>query len=103
MKIVIAMDSFKGTLKAYEACKIVSNVIAKYLSDVTIVIKPMADGGEGTARAMIEAVDGLWVPQIVMGPLREMRVVAGFAWFADGTALVEMAAANGLELLKSEQ
>ena len=103
MKIVIAMDSFKGTIKAHEACKIVSNVITGILSDVAIVIKPMADGGEGTARAMIEAADGLWIPQIAMGPLRQMRVEAGFAWFADGTALVEMAAVNGLELLKPEQ
>jgi len=103
MKIVIAMDSFKGTLKAHEACKVVSNVIMDYLSDVTIVIKPMADGGEGTARAMIEAGDGLWIPQIAMGPLREMRIEAGFAWFSDGTALVEMATVSGLELLKPEQ
>ena len=46
MKIVIAMDSFKGTLKAHEACKVVSNVIEDVLSDVTIVVKPMGDGGE---------------------------------------------------------
>jgi len=103
MKIVIAMDSFKGTIKAHEACKVVSNVIKNYLSDVTIVIKPMADGGEGTARAMIEAGDGIWIPHISMGPLRQMRIEAGFAWFADGTALVEMAAVSGLELLKPEQ
>jgi glycerate kinase len=103
MKIVIAMDSFKGTLKAYEACKVVSNVIANTLSDAIIIIKPMADGGEGTARAMIEAADGLWIPRITMGPLKQMQVEAGFAWFSDETALVEMAGASGLELLKPEQ
>ena len=103
MKIVIAMDSFKGTLKAYEACKVVSDTISNILSDVIIVIKPMADGGEGTARAMIEAADGIWIPLTTMGPLRQRLVEAGFAWFTDQTALVEMAAASGLELLKSEQ
>jgi len=103
MKIVIAMDSFKGSLKAYEACDIIADVIARALSDVIIVIKPMADGGEGTARAMIEAADGTWIAHITMGPLRQMRVEAGFAWFKDGTALVEMASASGLELLKFEQ
>ena len=103
MKIVIAMDSFKGTLKAHEACEIVSDAIAEILSDVTIIIKPMADGGEGTARAMIKAADGTWVPCMAMGPLRQMQVEAGFAWFSDRTALVEMASASGLELLKSEQ
>jgi glycerate kinase len=103
MKIVVAMDSFKGTLKAHEACKIVSNVITETISDVIIVTKPMADGGEGTARAMIEAANGLWIPHMVMGPLSQMQVEAGFAWFQDQTALVEMASASGLELLKPEQ
>jgi glycerate kinase len=103
MKIVVAMDSFKGSLKANEACKVVSDAITDLLSDVMIVIKPMADGGEGTARAMIEAAEGLWIPHIVMGPLRQMQVEAGFAWFMDRTALVEMATASGLELLKPEQ
>jgi len=103
MKIVIAMDSFKGSLKAHEACAAVSNVITNILSDVLIVIKPLADGGEGTAKAMIEASDGIWIPHIAMGPFRQMHVEAGFAWFSDGTALVEMAAVNGLELLKPEQ
>ena len=103
MKIVIAMDSFKGSLKAYEACHIVADVIAKTLSDVSVVIKPMADGGEGTAKAMIETAGGKWFAETVMGPLPDMQVEAGFAWFDDRTALVEMAAASGLELLKSEQ
>ena len=103
MKVVIAMDSFKGSLKAHEACTAISNMIADIISDVVIVIKPMADGGEGTARAMIEAGDGLWIPHIAMGPLREMRIEAGFAWFPDGTAIVEMAACSGLELLNPEQ
>jgi len=103
MKIVIAMDSFKGTLKAYEACALVSDVIRYVLSDVAIVIKPMADGGEGTGKAMIEAADGLWIPHIAMGPLREMHIEAGFAWFSDRTALVEMASVSGIELLKDDQ
>ena len=103
MKVVVAMDSFKGTLKAVEACNIICDAIKIVLSDVTIVAKPMADGGEGTASAMIEAADGLWIPRMAMGPLRQMRVEAGFAWFEDKTALVEMASVSGLELLKPDQ
>jgi glycerate kinase len=103
MKVVVATDSFKGTLRAEEACEIIADAIANALSDVTVVIKPMADGGEGTARAMIQAGDGRWIPKAVMGPLPQMRMQAGFAWFADETALVEMASASGLELLSSEQ
>jgi len=103
MRIVVAMDSFKGTLTAFDACKIISDAMGRVLSDATVILKPMADGGEGTARAMIEAGDGRWVPCKVTGPLPERNVEAGFAWVADGTALVEMAAASGLELLTAEQ
>jgi glycerate kinase len=103
MKVVIATDSFKGTLRADEACEIIAGAICESVPDVQLVIKPMADGGEGTARAMIKAANGQWVPQTVMGPLPDMQVKAGFAWFEDKTALVEMASASGLELLSAEQ
>jgi len=104
MKVVIATDSFKGTLTAYEACEIIAKAISESVPEVQLVIKPMADGGEGTARAMIKAANGRWVPQTVMGPLPDMQVEAGFAWFDDDrTALVEMASASGLELLSTDQ
>ncbi|UCC23407.1 MAG: glycerate kinase [Planctomycetota bacterium] len=104
MKIIIAMDSFKGTLSANQACEIVAQAIAECVPSAEVVIKPMADGGEGTAQAMIKAADGRWIPQRVMGPLPDMQVEAGFAWFdSDKTALVEMASASGLELLSREE
>ncbi len=103
MKIVIALDSFKGSMSANEACQVIADEVAGVLSDAQVELKPMADGGEGTATAMIEAANGRWIPVNVIGPLAEMRVDAGFAWFADGTALVEMARASGLELLADHQ
>lgn len=104
MKIVVAMDSFKESLTAQEACDIVADAIGSVRGDVEIVVKPMADGGEGTARAMLRACGGEWIRRTVMGPLPEMEVEAGFAWFGDERcALVEMAAASGLELLGVEQ
>ncbi len=104
MKIVVAMASFKGTLTACQACEIVAKAIADCLLDVHLVIKPMADGGEGTAQAMLKAAGGKWLPQTVMGPLPDMKVDAGFALFdPDKTALVEMASASGLELLPKEK
>lgn len=104
MKIVIAMDSFKGTLTACQACDIVADAIAESTPDAGLVIKPMADGGEGTAQAMIKAAQGRWIPKTVTGPLSDMHVQAGFAWFdQDKTALVEMASASGLELLSKKQ
>ncbi len=103
MKVVIATDSFKGTLTANEACEIIAKAICESAPDAQLVIKPMADGGEGTAKAMIKAANGRWVRQTVMGPLPQMQAEAGFAWFDDKTALVEMASASGLELLSAEQ
>ena len=103
MKVVIATDSFKGTLRADEVCAIIEEEIVHRISDVTVAIKPMADGGEGTARAMMAATGGQWINREVMGPLETMRVKAGFAWMPDRTAIVEMASASGLELLSPEQ
>jgi len=103
MKVVVATDSFKGTLQAYEASEIIANAISECVPEAQLVIKPMADGGEGTARAMIKAANGRWIPQTVVGPLAHTQVEAGFAWFADKTALVEMASASGLELLSKRQ
>ena len=104
MKIIIAMDSFKGTISAAEACDIVARVIAKFIPAVKLSIKPMADGGEGTAEAMLKSASGRWVPVTVTGPLPDMQVQAGFAWFEDTrTALVEMASASGLQLLSPDQ
>jgi glycerate kinase len=104
MKIIIAMDSFKGTLSAREACGVVSKAISKLLPDGQIISKPIADGGEGTAQAMLIAKGGTWIRQKVMGPLPDMQVEAGFAWFEnERIALVEMATASGIELLSQEQ
>ncbi len=100
MKIVVATDSFKGSLTAAQACKIIAQSIGAVVPGAEIIIKPMADGGQGTAQAMIAARNGQWVGRTVTGPLPDMRVGAGFAWFADEEmALVEMATASGLELL----
>lgn len=104
MKIIIAMDSFKASISAGEACEIVADVIATQITDAQISIKPMADGGEGTAEAMLKSASGRWVPVTVTGPLPDMQVQAGFAWFENtSTTLVEMAYASGLQLLSPNQ
>lgn len=101
MKIVVAMDSFKDSLAAAEACEIVAESIASIVPEAEVILKPMADGGEGTAQTMIAAGNGQWIKKTVMGPLPDMRASAGFAWFPDEKlAVVEMAAASGLELLE---
>lgn len=104
MKIVIAMDSFKGTLAAERACRIVADAIGRAAPGALVVVKPMADGGEGTATALMAASNGRWIPVTVMGPLPQMEVAAGFAWLPDDrTAVVEMASASGMQLLRPEQ
>jgi glycerate kinase len=104
MKIILAFDSFKGTMSAREACAEAAEAIRTVRPDSELILKPMADGGEGTAEAVLAARPGEWVPVPVTGPLLSMTVDAGFAWFPeDGTALVEMAAASGITLLRRDQ
>ena len=104
MKIVVALDSFKGSLTAVQACDIVAGAIRAVRPDAEVVTKPMADGGEGTASVLMAAAGGRWLAKTVMGPLPEMQVDAGFVWLPDTrTALVEMATASGLPLLKPQQ
>lgn len=104
MKIVVAMDSFKGSLSADNACKAVAKGLLSVSPKLEIVICPIADGGEGTADAMIAAANGRWIDREVTGPLEEMKVTAGFGWLDDGkNAIVEMARASGLQLLSPSQ
>ncbi|MBN2183604.1 MAG: glycerate kinase [Sedimentisphaerales bacterium] len=103
MKVVVASDSFKGSLKAEKACEIIAEAIHECAPYVQLVIKPMADGGEGTANALIKACNGQWVERKVTGPLPDMKVDAGFAWLEDKTAVVETASASGIELLRPGQ
>ena len=104
MKIVVALDSFKGSLTAVQVCDIVAGAIRAVRPDAEVVTKPMADGGEGTASVLMAAAGGQWIARTVMGPLPEMQVEAGFVWLPDTrTGLVEMATASGLPLLKPEQ
>ena len=104
MKIVLAFDSYKGSLSAQEACRIAASTLAIMRPDWQVVAKPMADGGEGTSETILSAVPGEWCPCRVMGPLPDREVEAGFVWFPeDQTALVEMATASGITLIPGHQ
>jgi glycerate kinase len=104
MKVVLALDSFKGTMKASVVCETVREGILAVQPDTEIILKPMADGGEGTANALRVVRGGEWVEQEVTGPLMGMKVPAGFAWFPETReAVVEMAAASGLTLLANHE
>jgi glycerate kinase len=104
MKIVVALDKFKGTLTAPRACAIVRDALLAARPDLQVVVKPMADGGDGTAEVLHSALGGEWIDRQVHGPLPEMPSTARYLWVAGRKlAVVEMAAASGLALLKPEE
>lgn len=103
MKIVIAIDSFKGSLTSLQAGKAVKDAVLRLDKDSEVVIKPLADGGEGTVEALSSGLNSEIVELSVRGPLSE-AVVAKYCILRDtNTAVIEMAAASGLPLLSAEQ
>jgi glycerate 2-kinase len=103
MKIIIAPDSFKGSLSAFDVAKSIQRGIIKIDETIETVIVPMADGGEGTVQSLIDASDGEIIELTVHDPLfREIKSFYGI--MGDGvTAVIEMAAASGLPLLTPEE
>jgi glycerate kinase len=100
MKIVIAPDSFKESLSALQVASAIEAGMREIWPDATYVKVPVADGGEGTVQAMIDATGGKLVEHAVTGPLGEK--VAAFYGLVEGAtegalAVIEMAAASGLE------
>lgn len=99
LKIVVAPDSFKGSLSAREVCEAIRLGIARVVRDAEIVAVPMADGGEGTVQSLTDATGGCLATRRVHGPLGD-KVDATFGILGDGeTAVIEMAAASGLPLV----
>lgn len=103
MKIVIAPDSFKGSLSAEEAALAIEQGILKAIPQVETVRIPMADGGEGTVDSLISATQGTKIAVPVCGPLEE-EVIAEYGVLGDGeTCVIEVAAASGICLIRAEQ
>jgi glycerate kinase len=103
MKIVIAPDSFKGNLTAKEAADAVEIGIKRVIQDAEIVKVPMADGGEGTVQALVDATKGQIITVEVNGPLGNL-IKAGFGILGtQDTAVIEMATASGLPLVPGDK
>ena len=103
MKLVFAPDSFKGSLSALEAARLLDRAArACFGNDIETLLIPMADGGEGTAEALCTALGGEMRLCTVTGPLGE-PVQAGWAMLPDGTAVVETAQAAGLPQVPVEK
>ncbi len=103
LKIVIAPDSFKGSLSAFEAAKAIEKGVKKARPDAETVLVPVADGGEGTLDSLVSATDGRKVQVNVKGPLRKI-VQAEYGVLGDEkTCVIEMASASGLCLIEPSQ
>lgn len=97
MKILIAPDSFKGGMTAKEAATAIAAGVQLIFPTADLVTVPMADGGEGTVQSLVDATAGQFITVTVSGPLRT-PVQAQYGLLGDGqTAVIEMAAASGLQ------
>jgi len=103
MKIIVAPDSFKGNMSAPLVCSTIEAGILRADKSAKIYKVPLADGGEGTARAVTEAAGGEFVGVTVHGPFGK-KIKTEFGLIEKGKAAVlDLASASGLELLKREE
>lgn len=99
-KIVIASDSFKGSLSSAEVAACGERAVHRLFPDCEVVQLPVADGGEGTVETLTAALGGQSVATVVHDPLGRI-ITAHYGWIAQTqTAIIEMAAASGLPLLQ---
>jgi glycerate kinase len=103
VKVVAAIDSFKGSMTSLEVAAAFEKGVKKVYKDAEFIKIPLADGGEGTVKALIDNLDGKMVNIKVKDPL--MRDIDSFYGISgDGkTAVIEMAAASGLPLLSPDE
>ena len=100
MKIVIAIDSFKGSMTSLQAAHAARDG-AESVCDSEIIIKPVADGGEGMTRALIDGLGGSFIKTEVTGPLGD-KVCAEYGVLNDDTVVMEMAQAAGITLIEEK-
>ena len=102
MNVLIAPDSFKDCLEAAEVAGYLAEGVRRVIPDAVIRSVPLADGGEGFVQTMLSALGGERVTIQVFDPLRR-PVLASYGILPDGTAVIEMAAASGIELLTRDE
>ena len=103
MKVIVGMDSFKGSLSSVKANMAVKRGFQKIYHDADIVTFAMADGGEGTTETLVDGMKGDLIETTVLGPLKK-EVTASYGYIeSDELAIIEVASACGLTLLKNEE
>lgn len=99
MKIVVAIDSFKGSLTSLEAGNAAKEGILRASRSHEVIVKPLADGGEGTTEAFVTGYGGEFITIPVRGPLNN-EVIATYGYIEeDMMAIIEMASSSGIMLL----
>jgi glycerate kinase len=99
MKILLAVDSFKGSMSSIEVIQYIEETAKRHFSDLEIIKVPIADGGEGTVDSLVIAAGGECRYVEVTGPLKDKRVKAKYGVIDNKTAVIELAQASGLTLL----
>lgn len=103
MKVVVAIDSLKGSLTSIEAGNAVKEGILRAQPDAQVIVKPLADGGEGTTDALIEGLGAKRIPITVNNPFKK-PIAAYYGYLkATNTAIIEMASAAGIILISDEE
>lgn len=99
MKVVIAIDSLKGSLSSIEAGMAAKEGILKAKPEAEVIVKPLADGGEGTVDALIEGLNGEQISLTATGPMGT-PISCYYGYLKEsGTAIMEMASAAGITLV----
>ena len=99
MKVVVAIDSLKGSLTSLEAGNAIREGVLRADPEAEVVVRPLADGGEGTVEALTLGMGGQLERVLVTGPLgRPVECVYGIVP-EQGTAIIEMSGAAGITLV----
>ncbi len=102
MKVVVAIDSFKGSLSTFAAGEAARTGVLRACPDARVEVCPLADGGEGTTEAIVSATGGDRVLLTVTGP-HGRPVQAAYGVTPDGIAVLEMASAAGITLVSGKE
>ena len=103
MRLLVAIDSFKGSLSSIEAGNAVKESVCRLYKDANVIVKPLADGGEGTVDALASGLDSDMIEICVNGPLLSQVVAKYCILKHSNTAVIEMAAAAGITLVRAEE
>lgn len=99
MKVVVAIDSLKGSLSSLEAGEAIKSGVLKAMPEAEVCVRPLADGGEGTVEALALGMGGKLVTARVTGPLGESVDCIYGILEESKTAIVEMSGAAGITLV----